>query len=108
MVGALGSSSWASNEEASRGLRDRLASPSPQHSRPAQLRAGYLPSQVGRAFAYVLMVGGLGLFVALTANFASILVRKEDFGSAAVAALVEEVWAMREELAELREQHPSE
>ena len=30
-------------------------------------------SQVGRTFAYVLMIGGIGLFGALTANFASIL-----------------------------------
>ena len=65
-------------------------------------------THVGRAFAYVLMIGGIGLFGALTANFASILVRREDTGSAAVATLIEEVRAMREELAELREQHPPE
>ena len=29
-------------------------------------------THVGRAFAYVLMIGGIGLFGALTANFASI------------------------------------
>ena len=65
-------------------------------------------TQVGRAFAYVLMIGGIGLFGALTANFASILVRRGDTGSAAVAALVEEVRAMREELVELRQQPPPE
>ena len=65
-------------------------------------------TQVGRAFAYVLMIGGIGLFSALTANFASILVRRKDIGPAAVAALVEEVRVMREELAELREQRPPE
>ncbi len=65
-------------------------------------------TQVGRAFAYVLMIGGIGLFSALTANFASILVRRKDIGPAAVAALVEEVRIMREELAELREQRPPE
>ena len=45
--------------------------------RCAILRVGYgdvVPvSQVGRTFAYVLMIGGIGLFGALTANFASIL-----------------------------------
>ena len=65
-------------------------------------------TQVGRAFAYVLMIGGIGLFGALTANLASILVRRRDIGPAAVAALVEEVRVMREELAELREQRPPE
>ena len=54
------------------------------------------------AFAYVLMIGGIGLFRAFTANFASILARREDIGPAAVTDLVEEVHAMREELAELR------
>ena len=54
------------------------------------------------------MIGGIGLFGALTANFASILVRRGDTGSAAVAALVEEVRAMREELMELRQQPPPE
>ena len=65
-------------------------------------------TQVGRAFAYVLMIGGIGLFGALTANFASILVRRDDRNSTAVAALVEEVKAMREDLAGLREQRPTE
>ena len=65
-------------------------------------------TDVGRAFAYVLMLGGIGLFGALTANFASILVRREDTSSAAVASLVEEVRSMREELTRLREQAPQE
>ena len=65
-------------------------------------------TQVGRAFAYVLMIGGIGLFGALTANFASILVRREDTRSAAIASLVEEVRSMREELTRLREQRPPE
>ena len=64
-------------------------------------------TQVGRAFAYVLMIGGIGLFGALTANFASILVRREDTNPA-TAALVEEVRAMREESTRLREQPPPE
>ena len=65
-------------------------------------------THAGRAFAYVLMIGGIGLFGALTANFASILVRREDTSSDAIAALVEEVQAMREELTELRERRPQE
>ena len=65
-------------------------------------------TQVGRAFAYVLMIGGIGLFGALTANFTSILVRRADTRSAAITSLVEEVRSMREELTRLREQHPPE
>ncbi len=65
-------------------------------------------TQAGRAFAYVLMIGGIGLFSALTANFASILVRKDDGSSAVVATLSEEVRSMREELKQLREQFPPE
>ena len=41
------------------------------------IRATVVPeTQIGRAFAYVLMLGGIGIFGALTANFASILVQK--------------------------------
>ena len=65
-------------------------------------------SQVGRAFAYVLMIGGIGLFGALTANFASILVRRDAGNSAAVASLVEEVRSMREEVTRLTERLPPE
>ena len=60
-------------------------------------------TQIGRAFAYVLMLGGIGIFGAITANFASILVRKDDTDSATLASLVEEVHLMREELTQLRE-----
>lgn len=52
----------------------------------------------GRAFAYVLMLGGIGLFGALTANFASMLVRREDPAAAALAALQDEVRDLREAL----------
>lgn len=52
----------------------------------------------GRAFAYVLMLGGIGLFAALTANLASMLARREDPGTAVVASLVEEVRDLRETL----------
>lgn len=52
----------------------------------------------GRAFAYVLMLGGIGLFAALTANLASMLTKREDPGIAAVASLAEEVRELRETL----------
>ena len=60
-------------------------------------------TQIGRAFAYVLMVGGIGIFGAITANFASILVRKDDADSPSLDYLVKEVQLMREELTQLRE-----
>ena len=63
-------------------------------------------TQVGRGFAYVLMIGGIGLFSALTANIASVLVRKDDPGSAVLVSLLEEVQSMRDELA--REQRAPE
>ena len=65
-------------------------------------------TQIGRAFAYVLMISGIGLVGALTANLASILIRKEDPGSAAIASLIEEVQSMRDELTRLREQRAPE
>ncbi len=57
----------------------------------------------GRAFAYVLMLGGIGLFGALTANFASMLARREDPAAAALASLRDEVRELRAELARSRE-----
>ena len=65
-------------------------------------------TQIGRAFAYVLMIGGIGLFGALTANLASIMTRREDPGSAAIGSLIEEVQSMRDELTRLREQRTPE
>ena len=58
---------------------------------------------VGRAFAYILMLGGIGLFGGLTANLASMLTRREDENFASLASLTEEVREMREELKLLRE-----
>ena len=60
-------------------------------------------TQIGRAFAYVLMIGGIGIFGAITANFASILVRRDATDSATLASLVEQVQLMNEELTQLRE-----
>ncbi len=50
----------------------------------------------GRALAYVLMIGGIGLFATLTANFAAMLARREDPGAARIAALEGEVRALRQ------------
>ena len=57
---------------------------------------------VGRAIAFVLMFGGIGLFGALTANLASILVRTEDTSKAALDRLVREVESLRTEVTMLR------
>ncbi len=60
-------------------------------------------SQAGRALAYVLMLGGVGLFGALTANLATSLIRRDSPGRAEIASLIEENRALREELARARE-----
>ena len=57
-------------------------------------------TNAGRAFAYVLMLGGIGLFGALTANLASLLMRNDDPSPDVVASLVEEIRALREEVAQ--------
>ena len=55
---------------------------------------------LGRAVAVVLMLGGIGLFGALTANLASALMRSEDNVEAGVNELLEEVRALRAQLDE--------
>lgn len=60
----------------------------------------------GRAFGYVLMLGGIGLFAGLTANLASMMTRREDPGSAALASLAREVRELRETLERTRGQDP--
>ena len=65
-------------------------------------------TQVGRAFAYVLMIGGIWLFGALTDNFASILVRSDVRNALAIEALTEQVRSIWEELVQLSEQPPAE
>ena len=52
---------------------------------------------IGRVAGVVLMVGGIGLFGALTANFAAIMVRRQR-GSDAFEDLVKEVKALRGDL----------
>ncbi len=59
-------------------------------------------TQAGRALALVLMIGGVALFGALTANLASILMRRDNASSASVASLAEEMRLMRDEVAQLR------
>ena len=58
-------------------------------------------THVGRALAYVLMIGGIGIFGALTANFASILVRSDD-PYPDRASLLAENRALQDELERLR------
>ncbi len=55
----------------------------------------------GRAGGVVLMVGGIALFGALTANLARMFIRQQD-GHEEVEELLREVKALREEVAELR------
>ena len=52
------------------------------------------------------MIGGIGLFGALTANFEFILVKNGDESSAGVVTLAEEVRLLREELALFGERFP--
>ncbi len=56
----------------------------------------------GRAGGVVLMVGGIALFGALTANLAKMFIRQQD-SSDDHEELLREVKALREEVAELRE-----
>jgi len=51
---------------------------------------------LGRGVAVVLMLGGIGLFGALTANLASVLVRSEDNVEAGVNELLKQVRELRE------------
>ena len=55
----------------------------------------------GRAAGVVLMIGGIGLFGAVTANLATLLVRRGPTNSA-IEMLAKEVKALREEVTRLR------
>ena len=59
-------------------------------------------TSTGRVGGVVLMVGGIALFGALTANLARIFIRQQD-GHEEVEELLREVKALREEVAELRD-----
>lgn len=52
----------------------------------------------GRAFGYVLMIGGIGIFGAFTANVATILIRHGEPDGSDTADLAEEIRALRIEL----------
>lgn len=60
----------------------------------------------GRALAHVLMLGGIGLFAALTANLASMLARHGEPEHTDSAALRQEVRELREVLERMQERDP--
>ena len=57
---------------------------------------------VGRAVAFVLMLGGIAFFSGVTANLASFLVKGHDTEKKVMSQLVKEVEGLRQELAKLR------
>ena len=63
-------------------------------------------SETGRAMGYVLVLGGVLLFSALTANFAASLVRGQRRRGDGTEELISEVRALRAELAERRGSPP--
>jgi len=59
-------------------------------------------TMVGRAVAFILMLGGIAFFSGVTANVASFLVKSHDTEKKAVSQLVKEVEGLRQELAKMR------
>lgn len=59
-------------------------------------------SPAGRAMGYILVLGGVGIFGALTANFASFLVKEQGAADEINSQLLREIQALREELAASR------
>ena len=59
-------------------------------------------TMVGRAVAFILMLGGIAFFSGVTANLASFLVKSQDTEKKAVSQLVKEVEGLRQELMKLR------
>jgi voltage-gated potassium channel len=57
---------------------------------------------VGRAVAFILMLGGIAFFSGVTANLASFLVRSHDTEKKAMSQLVKEMEGLRQEMAKLR------
>ncbi len=57
---------------------------------------------IGRAVAFILMLGGIAFFSGVTANLASFLVRGEDIHNKALAHLAHEVEKLNKEVIELR------
>jgi voltage-gated potassium channel len=56
---------------------------------------------VGRAVAFILMLGGIAFFSGVTANLASFLVRSHDTEKKAISHLVKEVEGLRQEIVKL-------
>ena len=56
----------------------------------------------GRGVAFILMLGGIALFGALTANVASFLVKSEDPNVAQIKELTSEIRALRAEVSQLQ------
>ena len=57
---------------------------------------------VGRAVAFVLMLGGIAFFSGVTANLASFLIKGHDAEKKVLSQLVKEVEGLRQELMKLR------
>ncbi|MFC2003942.1 potassium channel family protein [Chloroflexota bacterium] len=57
---------------------------------------------VGRAIAFILMLGGIAFFSGVTANLASFLIKGHDAEKKAMSQLVKEVEGLRQDLAKLR------
>ena len=55
----------------------------------------------GRAMGFVLMLGGIAFFSGITANFASLLVKRDDPEKKVMTDLLEEVQSLRQEVAML-------
>jgi len=57
---------------------------------------------VGRAVAFVLMLGGIAFFSGMTANLASFLIKGKDLHKDEVMKLVKEIDGLRQDMAKLR------
>jgi voltage-gated potassium channel len=57
---------------------------------------------VGRAVAFVLMLGGIAFFSGMTANLASFLIKSKDSQKDEMARLVKEIDGLRQDMAKLR------
>ncbi|MFC2066767.1 potassium channel family protein [Chloroflexota bacterium] len=57
---------------------------------------------VGRAIAFILMLGGIAFLSGVTANLASFLIKGHDAEKKALSQLVKEVEGLRQEMAKLR------
>ena len=58
-------------------------------------------TMVGRAIAFILMLGGIAFFSGVTANLASFMIKGHDAEKKALSQLVKEMEGLRQELAKL-------